>query len=132
MPSFETSNTSQNTSSNTSQSNSSTTTSSTIPSIVPSTPTSIVTLEIHGQSFLIMEAGELSHAGLSILRVTVQVLHYDGTMGIVFFPISSSTPRSNIFLQRITRWRRLPIGTRYSLDPFIYPPTEEAEQGGSI
>jgi hypothetical protein len=128
MPSFETSNASQNTSSNTSQSNSSTTTSSTIPSIVPSTPTSIVTLEIHGQSFLIMEAGELSHAGLSILSVTVQVLRYDGTMGIVFFPISSSTPRSNIFLQRITRWRRLPIGTRYSLDdPFIYPPTEEAE-----
>jgi hypothetical protein len=125
MPSFETSNTSQNTSSNTSQSNFSNTMSGTITTIVPSTSTSIVTLEIHGQSFLIINSGEVSHGELSLFRVTVQVLRYDGSMGIVFFPMSSSTPRSNIFLQRITRWRRLPIGTRYSLDdPYIYPPTE--------
>jgi hypothetical protein len=125
MPSFETSTTSQNTSSNTSQSNSSNTISGTITNIVPSTPTSIVTLEIHGQSFLIVNTGEIDLNEESFFNVTVQVLRYDGTMGIVFFPISSSTPRSNIFLQRLTRWRRLPIGARYSLDdPYIYPPTE--------
>ena len=125
MPSFETSNTRQNTSSSTSRSNSSNIMSGTIMNVVPTTPRSIVTLEIHAQSFLILKACAVDLDGATFFRVTVQVHRYDGTMGIVFFPISLSTPRSHIFLQRTTRWRRLPIGTRYSInDPYIYLPTE--------
>jgi len=92
---------------------------------MPSTPTSTVTLEIHGQSFLIVNTGEINIDEESFFNVTVQVLRYDGSMGILFFPIPLSIPRSNIFLQCITRWRREAIGTRYSInDPYIYPRTE--------
>jgi len=69
---------------------------------------------------------------VTVRTILVQVLHYDGSVGVVPFTISRTIPLSRIFLQRVSREGEQRIGQRYSInDPYIQIPTEQEVESRS-
>ena len=68
----------------------------------------------------------------TVCTIIVQVLHYDGSVGIVPFTICRTIPLSRIFLQRVSRGGEQRIGQRYSInDPYIQIPAEQEVESRS-
>jgi len=69
---------------------------------------------------------------VTVRTILVQVLHYDGSVGVVPFTISRTIPLSRIFLQRVSRGGEQRIGQHYSInDPYIQIPTEQEVESRS-